>query len=68
MNDSLIGFIVGWIFGVFFIIAVLCLSGSRYIDGVKAGQIDAINGKIKYELVKQCDNSTRWELKEEANK
>ena len=30
----------------------------------RLGQIDAINGIVKYELVKQEDNSTRWQLKE----
>lgn len=29
--------------------------------GYKQGQIDAINGVIKYELVEQEDGSTKWE-------
>jgi len=28
------------------------------------GQIDAINGKIKYELVVQSNNTVKWEKKE----
>lgn len=31
--------------------------------GYKQGQIDAINGVVKYELVKQPDGTTYWEEK-----
>ena len=34
---------------------------TRDWDPYKNGQIDAINGNIKYELVEQADGSTSWE-------
>ena len=30
--------------------------------GYKNGQVDALNGEIRYELVQQSDKSTRWDL------
>ena len=32
----------------------------------KQGQIDCLNGKIKYELVKQPDGTTEWKEKKEG--
>ena len=61
MSDSFFSFLVGIVFGGLLFLLVLVASGSRYADGVKDGQIDAINGKIKYSLVSQEDNSTIWE-------
>ena len=31
--------------------------------GYKQGQIDAINGNLKYELITQPDGTTKWEKK-----
>jgi len=33
-------------------------------QGHKSGQIDAANGKQKYHLTTQPDNTSKWELKE----
>ncbi len=30
-------------------------------DGYQMGQIDAINGEIKFQLIKQKGGSTKWE-------
>ena len=30
--------------------------------GYKNGQVDALNGEIRYELVQQSDKSTKWDL------
>lgn len=46
--------------------AVLLFVGllSTFYDiAYRQGQIDAINGKIEYVLVKQPDNTTKWESK-----
>ena len=48
-----------------FIFLLGFLLGVGVVDGTgvlyKRGQLDAINGNIKYCLVKQADNSTQWE-------
>lgn len=41
------------------VIALLLIN--MYINNYKKGQIDAINGNIKYELVKNSDGTTSWE-------
>jgi hypothetical protein len=33
---------------------------SNYNDGYKDGQVDAINGKVKYELKENEDKTTEW--------
>jgi len=40
------------------IISCVCIGITK--NAYKQGQIDAINGKIKYQLVKQNDGSTSW--------
>lgn len=53
--DDYIGLIIG---------AVIIFSAAFYwgwCDGYKGGQIDAINGKIKYELVTHEDKTQTWE-------
>ena len=51
------------------IISILVSIGYCVLDineySYKQGQIDAINGKIKYELVKQPDGTTEWKEKKE---
>ena len=41
-----------------------CVTLIFMIPQYKKGQIDAINGIIKYELVKQNNGSSEWEKKE----
>ncbi len=54
-----------------FVLGVLVCSlvvdgvGCTHYDGYRAGQIDAANGVMKYELVEQGDGATSWELKDE---
>ena len=47
--------------GVLFLIIAL---GVRSDMSYKQGQIDAANGKQKYQLTTQPDNTTKWELKD----
>ena len=47
----------GFALGVIFTIIIALLTGSTYQEG----QIDCINGNIKYELVVQPDSSKTWE-------
>ena len=48
-----------WWFGL------LCIAhGVRSDMSYKQGQIDAANGKQKYHLTTQPDNTTKWELKD----
>jgi len=35
--------------------------GDYYEDGYKQGQIDAVNGEIRYGLVEQDDGETLWQ-------
>ena len=44
---------------IFFIAWVLILA--TFKENYKLGQIDALNGIIKYELIRQDDNTTQWE-------
>jgi len=55
MSEYMLGVILGGILG-----AVLMFSICVAIAPYKQGQIDAINGKIKYELVVQPDKSVEW--------
>ena len=57
--------------GGFIIVVVLCLfammftlesSNRSYSKAYKQGQIDAINGIIKYELVENKDHTTEWKI------
>jgi len=43
---------------IMFCLAIFLIS---FDHGYKHGQIDAINGKIKYKLVKQNNGSIKWE-------
>jgi len=55
--------VILWI--VLFILLVVWINIGFKKTGYKQGQIDAINGNIKYELVEQPDRTTKWkEIKE----
>ena len=60
MGDYLGGVGIGFILGMIFFGFLLNVSNDTYKDG----QIDAINGKIHYELVEQPNGTTEWEFKE----
>ena len=54
--------------GVLMVLLGVCLGGLtlgsiRETNSYKQGQIDAINGTIKYHLVVQPDSTRVWELK-----
>ena len=49
------GFLFGWILAI-----GLASAFSTHTRPYKEGQIDALNGKIKYELVEQSDGSIKW--------
>lgn len=59
MSDGVIGLIIGIIAGMLIIIAASNL-GPEYTRTYKQGQIDAINGKIIFELKTQEDGSVVW--------
>lgn len=49
--------------GIMFVLfSGLCV-GAEMSSDYKQGQIDALTGKIKYELKKQPDGSTQWKEK-----
>ena len=56
--------VLTWISGFFMGVGITNLIYSSVIHedgGYKQGQIDAINGKICYQIVLQADGSTKWE-------
>jgi len=55
-NVDFLTYFLGLITGALLMTLALIALDSTYEDG----QIDAINGIIKYELVKQPDNTTSW--------
>lgn len=59
-------FICGIIAGL--IIATLLTAKESTNEGYKQGQIDAINGKIKYELKENEDKSKTWHNKNYQNR
>jgi hypothetical protein len=74
MNDAESSFIAGLVVGIIIgIIAGLIITFgvmNNRIDSLqsgsyKKGQIDAMTGIVKYDLVKQKDDSVIWELKKE---
>lgn len=46
---------------VLVLILIFAVSFVVYLWGYKEGQIDAIRGEIKYELVEQINGEMRWE-------
>ena len=65
----MINFLKEWWVILFIVVVVSMYAGislkEKTCQHYRLGQIDAINGIVKYELVKQEDNSTRWQLKEQ---
>jgi len=57
-KNILIGY-CSFLAGMIITFLFLCAFDRTYKDG----QIDAINGNIKYELVKRSDGTTKWEYK-----
>lgn len=47
--------------GLIFVIAWVLILAATVKENYKLGQIDALNGIIKYELIRQDDNTTQWE-------
>lgn len=45
------------------LLAILSFAWPEVTTEYKAGQVDAINGKIIYHIVSQPDGTTRWEKK-----
>jgi hypothetical protein len=45
---------------VLFAALTILIVFSKYEDGYKDGQVDAINGKIKYKLEEREDKTTDW--------
>jgi hypothetical protein len=61
-------FILGMTIGLLIMISVFSLLIPKIEEGIyRKGQIDAINGIIKYELILQEDGSTEWEEINEGN-
>jgi len=58
MDDEVGTFFIGLIFGVVFTILFIHASHSSYMDG----QIDALTGDIKYELITNEDQTMSWEV------
>jgi hypothetical protein len=57
-------FLVGVVLGVFSVVGFISLLGNEsrfYMNGYEQGQVDALTGKIKYELVIQPDSTRTWE-------
>lgn len=64
--EDMMGYYLGVVVGILMCFVVMF---AIYMNDYKDGQIDAINGDIKYELVVQKDNSTKWErIKDYENK
>lgn len=55
--------IAGMAFSLLFVLPQSAMKREHY----RAGQIDAANGVMKYELVKQDDGTTTWEIKGESH-
>ena len=58
-DSGVLGIIIGFVVGFLFLCCITIVNLSY-----KKGQIDAINGTIKYELIKQDNGSSEWEKKE----
>lgn len=60
-GDTGVGFIVGICAGAVLLSIIIFLTGSTYVDGYKDGQVEALTGKVKYELVEHKDKTISWE-------
>lgn len=54
-------FTIGMLIGMLIILIISLITGNTYNDGYETGQIDAINGKIEYQLVVNPDKTSQWE-------
>lgn len=62
MSDAAISLLGGYVLGIvtaFF----MMVSFGEYTQLYKQGQIDALSGKVVFELKKQEDNTVIWERK-----
>ncbi len=62
MSDAAISLLCGYVLGIvtaFF----MMFSFGEYTQLYKQGQIDALSGKVVFELKKQGDNTVIWERK-----
>jgi hypothetical protein len=57
LSESETGKIVGCVISLMVIVCTIIIKEN---DGYRKGQIDAINGKIKYRLEKNSDSTTEW--------
>jgi hypothetical protein len=63
-GDFWLTFFIGYFVSAFFIFGVLMMFHDRTLL-YKQGQIDALSGKIVYELKQQPDGSVTWVRKED---
>lgn len=57
--------IAGIVIGACMTMLIVILLSGFVSPGYRQGQIDALNGKIHYELVTNEDGSSSWKLKDE---
>ena len=62
-NDTGFGLFVGFFAGVIVVIG-LSMTFYEYTSLYKKGQVDALSGKVIFELKQQDDGSVLWERKE----
>jgi hypothetical protein len=61
-NDIGLGFFLGFFAGAAVVVG-LSMTFYKYTTLYKLGQIDALSGKVVFELKKQDDGSVQWERK-----
>lgn len=57
-ENNILGYIL---FVILFILIIITNTFLFYDSGYKKGQIDAINGKIEYELIEKENKTKTWE-------
>lgn len=62
MSEGFVGFILGLGIGALIIVLVI-LSIPEHTAPYKMGQIDALTGKVEYQLVDKPDGTRVWERK-----
>ena len=62
MSDAAISLLCGYVLGIVTAFLMMSLLG-EYTKLYKQGQIDALSGKVVFELKKQGDNTVIWERK-----
>ena len=60
MKNFILGFLVGTVIGVWFIIVISDIKKIRYVDGIKQGQIEVLSGKIKYKKITKHYKKSTW--------